>query len=113
MLDKLNPLDDFFIPSGPGEVGEEPHDAEEQADAEGGDVEEEGDGEAEGDGETRLAVVGGGEEVGVLEGAVGADEGQLGAAEDGVGFEGGVEGGEVAFKLIGGRHGGARTFSDD
>ena len=88
MLDELNAIDDIFVPSGVGEVGEEADKADDDADAPGWDPDYEAYGYACYDCYGCLAVVVAGEEAGVLEGAVGAYDCELGAAEDGVGFEG-------------------------
>lgn len=97
VLDELHAVDDITLPGGVAVVvGDERDEVEQKADGESGQGDEEADGEARHDGQGGLAVMRTGEDGGVLQGAVGANEGQLGAAQDGVRLESAEEGEVVA-----------------
>ncbi len=78
------------------QVDEEGYRPDESLDEVDGDVDDDSDGEAGTDCEGCLSIVACGEDVGVLERPVGANEGELRAAEDGVGVKVGHVGRRVS-----------------
>lgn len=85
ILDVVDAVNDILVPRN---VGEEADEAEQEADTQGWDGDEQTDKDAGGDGQGGLLVVLAGEEGGILQGAVGTDEGELGPSKDRIRLEG-------------------------
>lgn len=85
--DEVEAVDQVVVPGLVVQVDEDAQDPDQGLDGVDGNVEDDADGQPRAHGDRCLSVVRGGEELGVLQRAVGTHEGELGAAHDGVGVE--------------------------
>jgi hypothetical protein len=84
---KVEPIDDFVVPSLMVKIDEKGNDQEQELDCVDGDVDDDPNREACTYGYGCLSVMSGGKEVRVLQRAVCPDKGKLGSAQDGIRVE--------------------------